>query len=303
MAILPRLTFCLTIGMDALSLWVTSFKSTNASMISRGEMEIDGTRRVLDLMDRFDIKSTFLVPGHTALAYPNIIKDIVARGHELAYHGWMHEDAREFDIDGQRQIIERGLEALDLVVGVRPRGHVSPAWNMSKDTMALVEEFGFDFDGSRMSTDNRAVYVRKNDDWALDGAFQFGELTDVIGIPVAWALDDVPIFEFAWGEFAGLAPASAVEENWKGEFDYAYENSPGGVYNLTVHPQCIGRGPRLKMLERLLEHASQHSDVKFTVQSEYVDNWKALNPRDKWRAENPELAGDNSISVLPSMAD
>ena len=303
MAILPRLTFCLTIGMDALSLWVTSFKSTNASMISRGEMEIDGTRRVLDLMDRFDIKSTFLVPGHTALAYPNIIKDIVARGHELAYHGWMHEDAREFDIDGQRQIIERGLEALDLVVGVRPRGHVSPAWNMSKDTMALVEEFGFDFDGSRMSTDNRAVYVRKNDDWALDGAFQFGELTDVIGIPVAWALDDVPIFEFAWGEFAGLAPASAVEENWKGEFDYAYENSPGGVYNLTVHPQCIGRGPRLKMLERLLEHASQHSDVKFTVQSEYVDNWKALNPRDKWRAENPELAGDNSISVLPSMVD
>lgn len=303
MAELPRLTFCLTIGMDALSLWVTSFKSDNASMISRGEMEVDGTKRVLDLMDRFDIKSTFLVPGHTALAYPNMIKDIQARGHEIAYHGWMHEDAREFDIHDQRLIIERGLEALDLVCGVRPRGHVAPAWNMSKDTIALVEEFGFDFDGSRMSTDNRVVYVRKNDDWCLNGAFQFGELTNVVGIPVGWTLDDVPHFEFAWGEIPGLAAATAVEETWMGEFDYAYENSPGGVFNLTVHPQCIGRGPRIKMLERLLEHASQYSDVKFSMQSEYVDAWKALNPLEKWRAENPELAGDNSIRSLPSMAE
>ncbi|MDG2261587.1 MAG: polysaccharide deacetylase family protein, partial [Actinomycetota bacterium] len=102
MAELPRLTFCLTVGMDALSLWITSFKSTNASMISRGEMDITGTHRLLEVMDRYDIRSTFLVPGHTALAYPNLIKDIVARGHELAYHGWMHEDARDFDVAGQR---------------------------------------------------------------------------------------------------------------------------------------------------------------------------------------------------------
>ena len=153
MAKLPRLTFCLTVGMDALSLWITSFKSTNASMISRGEMEVIGTQRVLELLDRYGIRSTFLVPGHTALAYPDLIREIVARGHELAYHGWMHEDARDFDVAGQRLIIERGLEALDHVAGVRPRGHVAPAWNMSEHTMELVDEFGFEFDGSRMSTD------------------------------------------------------------------------------------------------------------------------------------------------------
>lgn len=302
MAELPRLTFCLTIGMDALSLWITSFKSDNASMISRGEMEIPGTHRVLELLDRYDIKSTFLVPGHTALAYPNLIKDIVGRGHELAYHGWMHEDAREFDIDGQRLIIERGLEALDLVAGVRPRGHVSPAWNMSEHTLELVDEFGFEFDGSRMATDSFPVYVRKGDRWLTDGAYQFGELTDVVGIPVAWPMDDVPIFEFVWGQLPGLRTASVAEEMWTGEFDYAFKHSPGGVFNLTVHPQCIGRGPRIEMLERLIVRASEHSDVKFMRQSDYVDAWRALNPRDEWRAQNPELAGDNSISVLPSMA-
>lgn len=303
MAELPRLTFCLTVGMDALSLWITSFKSTNASMISRGEMDITGTHRLLEVMDRYDIRSTFLVPGHTALAYPNLIKDIVARGHELAYHGWMHEDARDFDVAGQRLVIERGLEALDHVAGVRPRGHVAPAWNMSEHTMELVDEFGFDFDGSRMSTDFLPVYVRKGDRWLIDGAFQFGELTDVIGIPVAWPMDDVPIFEFVWGEIGGLAPASAAEEMWTGEFDYAYENSPGGVFNLTVHPQVIGRGPRLEMLERLIQRAVQHSDVVFQRQSDYVDAWRKGNPRDEWRTKNPELAGDGAISELPSMAD
>jgi peptidoglycan/xylan/chitin deacetylase (PgdA/CDA1 family) len=302
-ATLPRLTFCLTVGMDAMSLWITSFKSSNASMISRGEMDITGTHRLLELMDRYDIRSTFLVPGHTALAYPNLIKDIVARGHELAYHGWMHEDARDFDIAGQRLVIERGLEALDHVAGVRPRGHVAPAWNMSEHTMDLVDEFGFDFDGSRMSTDFLPVYVRKGDRWPIDGAFQFGELTDVIGIPVAWPMDDVPIFEFVWGEIGGLAPASAAEEMWTGEFDYAYEKSPGGVFNLTVHPQVIGRGPRLEMLERLIQRAVQHSDVVFQRQSDYVDAWRKGNPRDEWRARNPELAGDGAISELPSMAD
>ena len=303
MAALPRLTFCLTIGMDALSLWVTSFKSTNASMISRGEMDITGTRRVLELMDRYGIKSTFLVPGHTALAYPDLIRHIVDQGHELAYHGWMHEDARDFDIAGQRLVIERGLEALDHVAGVRPRGHVAPAWNMSEHTMDLVDEFGFDFDGSRMSTDFMPVYVRKGDRWPVDGAFQFGELTDVVGVPVAWPMDDVPIFEFVWGEIGGLVPASAAEEMWAGEFDYAYANCPGGVFNLTVHPQVIGRGPRVEMLERLIQRASEAGDVVFHRQSDYVDAWRALNPRDEWRRLNPELAGDGSIAALPSMAD
>lgn len=101
MATLPKLTFCMTIGLDALSLWISSFHTNNASMLSRGEMDVTGARRVLNLLDRFNIKSTFLVPGHTALAYPNLIKEIRDRGHEFAYHGWMHEDSRDFDVAGQ----------------------------------------------------------------------------------------------------------------------------------------------------------------------------------------------------------
>jgi peptidoglycan-N-acetylglucosamine deacetylase len=294
------LTFCLTVGLDAMSLWLTSFKSTNPSMISRGEFDVIGVKRVMATLDRYGIKSTFLIPGHTALAYPNLTKEIVDRGHELAWHGWMHEDPRDFDHAGQRRVIEHGLEALDHVVGVRPRGYVAPAWNMSEHTVELIEEFGFDFDGSRMATDCLATYVRKGDVWQSDGPFQFGELTDIVGLPVAWPLDDVPLFEFVWGQISGLAAPGAVEEIWRGDFDYAREHCPGGIFNLTIHPQVTGRGHRMLLLERFLDYVASQDGVVFQRQSEYVDGWRADNPREQWRVENPELAGDGAIAELPS---
>jgi peptidoglycan/xylan/chitin deacetylase (PgdA/CDA1 family) len=295
------LTFCLTVGLDAMSLWITSFKSDNPSMISRGEFDVVGTRRVLELLDRHEIRSTFLVPGHTALAYPDLIREITSKGHELAYHGWCHEDPRDFDVDGQRRIIQRGLEALEAVSGVRPRGHVAPAWNMSADTMALIEEFGFEFDGSRMATDCLAVYLRKGDEWSVDEPYRFGELTDIVGLPVAWPLDDVPLFEFVWGQISGLASPSAVEEIWRGDLDYAREHCPGGIFNLTIHPQVTGRGHRMMLIERLLDYATSLDDVVFARQSEYVERWRAANPLAEWRRANPELAGDSALNtVAPS---
>ena len=74
------------------------------------------------------------------------------------------------------------------------------------------------------------------------------------------------------------------------------------MFNLTVHPQSIARGARIRVLERLLQKASETDGVTFMKQSEYVDLWRKANPRESWRKANPELAGDGSIRELPSMA-
>jgi peptidoglycan/xylan/chitin deacetylase (PgdA/CDA1 family) len=294
-----KLTCCLTVGMDALSLWTTSFKSDNPSMISRGEFDAVATDRILELLATNDIRSTFLIPGHTALAYPELTKKIHGLGHEIAYHGWVHEDPREFDLAGQRRIFERGLEALDHVVGVHPRGHVSPAWNTSADTFALVEEFGFLYDGSRMATDFLPVYVRKGDRWPANEPYEFGQLTEVVGLPVAWPLDDVPLFEFVWGQLGGLTAPSVAEEIWTGDLDYARTHCPGGVFNLTIHPQSSGRGHRMLLLERFVEYVKQFDNVEFGCLGDYAERWKANNPIDAWRKANPALAGDGAITELP----
>jgi peptidoglycan/xylan/chitin deacetylase (PgdA/CDA1 family) len=292
------LTCSITVGLDAVSLWITSFKSDNASMISRGEFDAIATHRVLRLLEENGIRSTFLVPGHTALAYPKLIETIHSLGHEIAYHGWAHEDPRDFDLDGQREIFDRGLAALEHVVGIRPVGHVAPAWNMSADTLGLVEEYGFLYDGSRMATDFEAVYVRRGDRWPAGEPFQFGELTEVVGLPVAWPLDDVPLYEFVWGELSGFATPSAVQEIWRGDFDYAYERCSGGVFNLTVHPQVSGRGHRMLVLEQFIDYVKRHEHVSFGCLAEYAERWKAANPIANWRARNPELAGDGAIETF-----
>ena len=50
-----------------------------------------GVPRILDLLDHHQIRSTFFVPGYTANRYPQTVRDIVAAGHEVAHHGYLHE--------------------------------------------------------------------------------------------------------------------------------------------------------------------------------------------------------------------
>ena len=48
------------------------------------------TRQILDLLDKYSVKATFFVSGINALRYPEIIKDIVSRGHSIGNHSLSH---------------------------------------------------------------------------------------------------------------------------------------------------------------------------------------------------------------------
>ena len=63
----PRLSVCLTFDFDTMSLWV---RSSRASMVARGEFGAVAIDRILQLLNRADIRSTLFVPGHTALTTP-----------------------------------------------------------------------------------------------------------------------------------------------------------------------------------------------------------------------------------------
>lgn len=292
---LPRLTCCITFDFDAMSSWVGSMKSNNPSMVSRGQFGAVAVPRLLDLLDAHKVPATFAVPGHTAYAYPKIVERIVERGHEIAHHGWVHENPASFDEAGERRVLEKGLEALQRVAGVRPRGYRSPAWDLSPRSIDLLREYGFAYESSCMGHDFHPYYLRSGDTWSLDGPYHFGQTVDLVEMPVTWMLDDFPPSEFVLGMNTGLMAPSAIEENWRGDFDYAYRHCPGGAYILTLHPQTIGRGNRLLMLERLLAHFAAHDGVVFEPMGEYFARWKAANPRAAWMAANEDLTGVHAI--------
>src|SRR6266516_1846683 len=113
----PRLSVCLTFDFDALSPWVLEMAGGNVAALSRGEFGAVAVPRILALLERHDLQATFFVPGHTALAYPDLVLRIHAEGHELGHHGWVHEPLSGLLPAQEREILARGLDALDRVAG------------------------------------------------------------------------------------------------------------------------------------------------------------------------------------------
>src|SRR5262249_11962028 len=145
-------------------------------------------------------------------------------------------------------------------------------------------EYGFSYDASFVGSDFYPYYLRHGDRWSPSGPYVFGEAVDVVGVPFVYTLDDIPQFEVMPPMFSKQARPAEVFELWRDEFDFAYEECVGGVFDLTMHPQCIGRGPRLRMLRELVEHMSGRAGVKFETMGEFVDRWRATNPLDQWKA-------------------
>ncbi|MFN0092235.1 MAG: polysaccharide deacetylase family protein [Acidimicrobiales bacterium] len=275
-----RLSVCLSFDFDSMSVWLGS---DNATAVSRGEFGAVAVPRILSLLERYDAPATFFVPGFTALAYPDLVRRIRDAGHELGHHGVHHESPSRLSEEDERAVLERGVEILREVAGVTPRGWRAPAWKPSASSLRLLVEAGFLYDSSLMSGDFLAYYARVDDRWSRAEGLTFGRPSPLVELPVYWGLDDFPYFEYLPPNGGGLKAPSEVLAVWEGDFDYAYQHCPGGVFTLTMHPQVIGRGHRLLMLERFVERARALDDVVFVRMGDYAAAWAAANPA----ASNP----------------
>ncbi|HZD55951.1 MAG TPA: polysaccharide deacetylase [Anaerolineales bacterium] len=267
---------CLTFDFDAISLWLGPFKATSPSMISRGEFGVIGAKRILDLLDRYDIKSTWFVPGHTAETYPEAVADVYRRGHEIGHHGYCHENPVLLEEGKEREILEKGIAVLENITGEPPPGYRSPSWDMSPNTIRLLLEYGFTYDSSMMGSDFHPYWCRQGDRFDLVTPYQFGRPVDLVEMPVTWGLDDFPAFEYvslSHKLYPGLRAPEHVFPIWMGDFDYLRQTDPEGVLILTMHPQVIGRGHRMLFLERLLEYMSG-CGAKFVRLVDFVHTWK-----------------------------
>lgn len=291
------LTCCITFDFDAMSLWIAGSRAPNPSTISRGQFGAVAIPRILDLLDKHGVVSSFAVPGHTALAFPRVVSRIAERGHEILHHGWVHENPALLDEAAERSVLHRGIEALERVAGARPVGYRSPGWSLSEHTVDLLVEHGFVYDSSCMGDDTHAYYLRTGDRAERDAPYVFGRTTGLVELPVSWALDDFPVSEYVPGQLEGLRAPSAVEEMWRGDFDYALANHTDGIFNLTLHPQVIGRGNRMLMLERLLVHMRK-AGARFDTLGGYATRWKATNSLEVWKASHPDLTGELAITSL-----
>ena len=272
----PRLSVGLSFDFDAMSVWIAT--TDNPATISRGEFGPIAIPRILDLLARYEAPATFFTPGHTALAYPERLREIRDAGHEIGHHGWVHEDPEPLDLEQERAVFKRGLEALEEVSSVRPVGYRSPGASLGAHTLDVLTENDMLYDASCSGSDFYPYRLRRGDRWSKTEAFEFGEPGKLVELPFSWVLDDFPHLEFEPGWSTEQSPPSVVREIWQAEFDYAYENAPGGVFILTMHPQVIGRGSRIMMLAQLIDYMAHKPGVVFETLETQARRWAEANP-------------------------
>jgi peptidoglycan-N-acetylglucosamine deacetylase len=253
---MPRHLVCLTFDFDALSLWIAR-NITTPTPISQGEFGVVGAERVLALLAAQSpaIPATWFIPGHTIETYPDICARIHASGHEIAHHGYAHEAPVGLSRVAEEAVLLRGNAAIRRLTGAPASGYRSPAWDLSPHSVDLLLAHGFIYDSSMMANDYTPYRARRGDVIAPDQPAQFGEPTRLIEIPVSWSLDDFPHFEYLWTAThlqQGLRRTEDVLANWLDDFRYMARAQEWGVLTLTFHPQVIGRGHRMLMLERLI---------------------------------------------------
>jgi peptidoglycan/xylan/chitin deacetylase (PgdA/CDA1 family) len=267
----PRLTVALTFDGDALSDAVR--RGDPPVKLSHGEFGPRvGIPRILELLDRERIPATWFMPGHSLETFPRSTEAILAGGHELACHGWFHEDFSAIPADEQRRILERCVAKVEAVTGAPPTGHRAPYWALGPETLGIVEDLGFAYDSSLMADDYRLYRVRHDDRHSVEAGTTFGSEGSLFEVPVYWALDDWPYFEPApaTGRDALAAP-SRVLEIWTAELRYAHAHAPGGLLTVTMHPECIGRGHRMAMLEAFVAECRTLDGVVFDRLDRYVE--------------------------------
>ncbi|HEX4916242.1 MAG TPA: polysaccharide deacetylase family protein, partial [Vicinamibacterales bacterium] len=116
-------------------------------ILSRGEYgAVDGLPRILRMLDRQQIPSSFFIPAASAVLHPGMIELIKGSqlNHEIGVHGWIHERLPLLNNEQEEQrLLNQSIETLTKLVGKRPVGYRAPSWKFSKWTMGQVKAAGF----------------------------------------------------------------------------------------------------------------------------------------------------------------
>ena len=120
-----------------------------------------GVPRILEAYRRYGLKQTFFVPAWCIEQYPAAVEGMVKDGHEVGFHGYIHEAPNSLSKSDEQYWMQRSIDTIVKHTGKRPRGNRSPLYNFSNNTADLLIEEGFLYDSSLMGDD--VPYLAENE--------------------------------------------------------------------------------------------------------------------------------------------
>lgn len=238
-----RAVVCVTVHVDGPAVEVGR-KQFPAGPHTAGRYAIRrGVPRHLEILARHGMPATFFACGYDVEHHPAVFHAILAAGHEIAAHGYLHE---AWDLgDEEPALLEKTHRIIQRELGVTPVGWCSPSGRKSHRTLPMLRKLGYRYDASEKDQDR--PYLPGGGDGAAD----------FIMLPNnTVSLDDYPFY------FTGHSLAAEAYDNWVQEFE-ALRQAEGYVH-LTVHPKAAGGSgtpARAAALDRFLAHLAAQPDV------------------------------------------
>ena len=280
------------VDVDAVSGWLGSYGGQDSPCdISRGVFAGEvGAPRLLKLFEKYGLKTTWMIPGHSAETFPAQMRDVADAGHEIGAHGYSHENPVAMTRQQEEDVLKKQIEVLTELVGRPPRGYVAPWWELSPHTAELLLEHGFLYDHSQHHNDFTPYYTRVKESWTnIDFSqpaetwmkpMDRGEPVDLVQIPGNWYMDDLPpmLFIKASPNSHGFVNPRDMEQMWRDQFDWVYREMDYGIWPLLVHPDVSGRPAVLLAIERLINYVSEHEHVEWMTLEEIAEDFRARVP-------------------------
>ncbi|MHC0052721.1 polysaccharide deacetylase family protein [Actibacterium sp. D379-3] len=281
------------VDVDAVAGWLGSYGGEDSpDDISRGMFAGEvGSMRLLRLFKKYDMTTTWFIPGHSVETFPAQMRAVAEAGHEVGVHGYSHENPIAMTREQEAAVLDHSIDLITALTGKRPRGYVAPWWEFSPVTNELLLERGILYDHSLMHDDHTPYRVRVGDRWtkidytakAQDWMkpLERGAETDLIEIPANWYLDDLPPMMFIKSSpnSHGFVNPRDIEQLWRDQFDWVYREMDYAVFPITIHPDVSGRPQVLLMLERLIDYIKGHDGVRFVTMTEMAEDFDRRFPR------------------------
>lgn len=200
-----------------------------------------GVWRVLEMLERLDLKASFYVPGMMAISHPDAVEAMLSAGHEVGLHGHEHEPVQDLEGEAVTEVMDRSLAALEAAGATGPFGYRSPSWEMTDEAWQALKAVPVTYDSSLMGSD--LPYL-------VDGLLE---------VPVDWAVDDAVFYRYVPGSNRPPVAPQALTDAWALEIEAAkrYET----LLVITIHPWISGRPARALALEKLLERFLGDPDI------------------------------------------
>lgn len=215
-----------------------------------------GYARIAAAFAAHGVCASFSTCGRAAQSTPWLIRDAVARGHEISCHGWRWETHAGMDETREREVIARTHAAIARIAGEPPVGWHTRSATSVHTRRLLIEHGGFTYDSN--AYDDDIPY--------MDGPH--------VVLPYAFDTNDM---RFAPG--GGFVQGRDFADYVIAGFDRLYAEGARAARMLSIglHPRIIGRPARIGGLEAVLDHIARHEGVWIATRRQIADVWKSTH--------------------------